>query len=53
MGDYMGGIIEFRSAIVDECGTIVWYCDEVIGGDKAIQEFLDTHPEWSIKYIEQ
>lgn len=53
MNDYMGGIIEFRSAIVDECGTIVYWCDEVINGNEAIQEILAEHPEWSIRSIEQ
>lgn len=42
--------MEFRRAIVDECGSIVFWCDELEDGDTV--EILELHPEWSTKCFE-
>lgn len=42
----------YRSAIVDELGTVVWWCDEVINGWDGVDAILEDHPEWSVKAIE-
>ena len=44
--------MEFRSAIVDELGCVMFWCDE-LQGEEQIECILDSHPEWSIQYIEQ
>ena len=41
----------YRTAIVDELGDIVYWCDE-LKGDEQIDKILDEHPEWSRKAIE-
>ena len=47
-----GGIdMEFRSAIVDELGCVMYWCDELQDEDQ-IECILNSHPEWSRKCIE-
>lgn len=40
---------EYRSAIVDECGDVVYWCDELT--DEEVDDILDSHEEWSRKCI--
>lgn len=42
--------MEFRRAIVDECGCIMKWCSDM--SEDEISETLDNHPEWSLKCIE-
>lgn len=42
----------YRSAIVDETGWVMFWCDELQGEDQ-IESILESHPEWYIKAIEQ
>lgn len=42
--------MEFRSAIVDELGWVMFWCDEISEEEK--MEILMSHPEWSIKCVE-
>lgn len=44
--------MNYRSAIVDETGWVMFWCDE-LQGEEQIESILDGHPEWSIAYIEQ
>jgi len=43
--------MEFRSAIVDETGWVMFWCDE-LQGEEQIECILESHPEWSRKYVE-
>ena len=43
--------MEFRSAIVDELGYVMYWCDELQDKDQ-IECILNSHPEWSKKCIE-
>ena len=43
--------MEFRSAIVDELGCVMYWCDELQDEDQ-IECILNSHPEWSRKCIE-
>ena len=43
--------MEYRSAIVDETGCVMFWCDE-LQGEEQIECILYGHPEWSIEYIE-
>lgn len=43
--------MEYRTAIVDECGCVMWWCDELQRNDQ-IECILVSHPEWSMKAIE-
>ena len=43
--------MEFRSAIVDEIGCVMYWCDE-LQDENQIECILDNHPEWSRKCIE-
>lgn len=45
--------MKYRTAIVDELGWVVWWCDELVGGWNQIENILVGHPEWSVKAIEQ
>lgn len=40
----------YRSAIVDELGYVVFWCDE-LSEDEQIA-YINNHPEWHIKCIE-
>ena len=40
-------MLEFRSAIVDECGEIVCWCSELT--DDEVSTILVEHPEWKKK----
>mgnify|MGYP007038281378 CR=1 FL=1 len=42
-------MMEYRSAIVDECGDIVYWCDE--STREEIDECLAQHPEWRERCI--
>lgn len=42
----------FRTAIVDELGFVMFWCDELQDNDQ-IECILAGHPEWSIKTIPQ
>ena len=44
--------MEFRTAIVDELGAVMFWCDQLQGKDQ-IECILAGHPEWSVKAIEQ
>lgn len=41
----------YRSAIVNELGHVMFWCDE-LQGDEQIECILNGHPEWSIKCVE-
>ena len=41
----------YRSAIIDELGCVMFWCDE-LRGQEQIDCILDDHPEWSLKAIE-
>lgn len=41
----------YRSAIVDELGHVMFWCDEMKGNER-IEEILHNHSEWSVKCIE-
>ena len=41
----------YRSAIVDELGHVMFWCDE-IKGDERIEEILHSHPECSVVCVE-
>ena len=43
--------MEYRTAIVDELGWVMWWCDEL--PREQVEAILRAHPEWSIKTIEQ
>lgn len=43
--------MEFRTAIVDELGHIMFWCDELQDEDQ-IECILNSHPEWNRKCIE-
>ena len=43
--------MEFRTAIVDETGCVMWWCDELQDGEQ-IEVILVGHPEWSVETIE-
>lgn len=43
-------MLEFKSAIVDECGDVVYWCENLT--DNEIDEILVNHPEWCIACIE-
>lgn len=43
-------MIEFRSAIVDELGEVMYWCSEL--SKKEIKDILDTHPEWRKECVE-
>ena len=47
-GNY-GFTIEYRSAIVDECDDVMYWCDELSSADE--REILESHPEWHTKCI--
>ena len=42
-------MLEFKSAIVDECGFIVRWCENL--SNIEINEILTNHPEWNITCI--
>ena len=42
--------MEYRSAIVDECGTFVAWCRELTEDEQ--NRILDSHPEYSIRCLE-
>ena len=42
--------MEFRSAIVDELGYVMYWCDEL--QDEEIECILNNHPEWRRKCIQ-
>ena len=44
--------MEFRTAIVDETGCVVFWCDTLQGWDQ-IETILESHPEWRVEAIEQ
>ena len=41
----------YRTAIVNELGCPMFWCDE-LQGEEQIECILNDHPEWSIKCIE-
>lgn len=41
----------YRTAIVDELGYPMFWCDELQDKDQ-IESILNSHPDWSIKCIE-
>lgn len=43
--------MEFKSAIVDELGYVMFWCDSL--QEWQIESILKRHPEWSVKAIEQ
>lgn len=44
--------MEYRTAVVDELGSVMYWCDELQGWEQ-IEIILEGHPEWSVKAIEQ
>ena len=45
------GMLVYRSAIVDELGCVMYWCDE-LQGDEQVDGILDGHPEWKVAAIE-
>ena len=43
-------MLEFRSAIVDECGDVMYWLNELSKSE--IAEILANHPEWKKKCVE-
>ena len=43
--------MELRSAIVDECDYVMYWCDQLLG-DEHIECILNSHPEWHIAVVE-
>lgn len=43
--------MEYRTAIVDELGMVMWWCDELQDGEQ-IEAILNSHPEWDVQTIE-
>lgn len=43
-------MIEFRSAIVDECGCVMYWCDEL--SESEVDKILEQHQEWKVRCIE-
>lgn len=41
----------FRSAIVNEIGHVMFWCDD-LRGDEQIECILNEHPEWFVKCVE-
>ena len=41
----------YRSAIVDELGYVMFWCDE-LQGEEQIECILDSHPEWNRRCVE-
>lgn len=41
----------YRSAIVNELGYVMFWCNE-LQGDEQIECILNNHPEWSVKCVE-
>ena len=44
--------MEFRTAIVDETGLVMFWCDE-LQDEEQVECILNSHPEWRIECIEQ
>lgn len=44
--------MEYRTAVIDELGSVMFWCDKLQGWDQ-IETILKGHPEWSVKAIEQ
>lgn len=44
--------MEYRSAIVDELGHVMFWCNE-LQGEEQIECILNAHPEWRRECIEQ
>lgn len=42
--------MEYRTAIIDECGDIVAWVSDI--GNMRAMELLDEHPEWTTRCIE-
>lgn len=42
--------MEYRTAIVDECGDIIAWCSDL--SEYKIMDMLDEHPEWRRVCIE-
>lgn len=42
--------MEYKSAIVDECGDVIEYCENLTQDE--IDEYLNHHSECSIRLIE-
>lgn len=42
--------IQYRSAIVDECLCVRYWCDELT--QEQIDSILEKHPEWFIRCVE-
>lgn len=43
--------MEYRTAIVDELGEIVAWCDELPGGEDQIETILESRPEYTRRTI--
>ena len=41
---------EFKSAIVDECGEVMYWCSELTKSE--IDSIMDAHEEWRIRFIQ-
>lgn len=44
--------MEYRSAIIDECGYVMFWCDE-LQDEEQIECILESHPEWNRVCIPQ
>lgn len=43
-------MVEYRTAIVDECGSVVCWCDDLTKNE--VNKILANHPEWHIRCVE-
>lgn len=43
-------MVEFRTAIVDELGEVMYWCDELPQNE--IESILENHTEWKKKCVE-
>lgn len=41
----------YRSAIVDELGYVMFWCDD-LRKDEQIESILNEHPDWFVKCVE-
>lgn len=41
--------MEYKTAVVDECGTVLYWVEEI--GRYEAEQLVKDHPEWSIKAI--
>lgn len=43
-------MLEYRTAIVDECGDIIAWCDNLSHEER--NQILEENPEWSVQCVQ-